>query len=281
MKSINSEELHNIFEKIANKNEIEFNKLYKEYSKLVYSIAFSILKNKHDSEDIVQRVFFKIWKMEKSKLPTQNESSWLYTVTKNEAFNLLKKKKEEINIEDLYYISDDDKEINEVIEQQKYNSIIAKLSIKEQEIVSLKILSNLSFEQISKILNMPIGTVKWKYYKALNLLKLSLESFGMLIIIFVFGIKTLFSNKKGNIGPQKTESIKEVEKLDSVENEKNIDNLLSNEEQQEIFEQEQIQPLSAKPYEIGVLSISSIIFIIIFLFFLIKSQLKTNCKMSK
>lgn len=52
MKSINKEELHSIFNGIASKNEIDFNKLYNKYSRLVYAVAFSILKNKEDSEDI-------------------------------------------------------------------------------------------------------------------------------------------------------------------------------------------------------------------------------------
>ena len=82
----NEKELHEIFIKMKNTTEKEeaFNTLYKNYHKLVYGIAFSILKNKDDSEDVSQSVFAKIYKLSKSKLPDKSESSWLYSVTKNE-----------------------------------------------------------------------------------------------------------------------------------------------------------------------------------------------------
>ena len=161
MKSINKQELHDIFRGIAEKEVKEFNKLYERYNKLVYAISFSILKNKENSEDITQIVFTKIWNMNTNNLPTSNEASWLYSITKNETLNFLRKQKNTVNLEEVYYINNDDKEINEIIEKDTYNRIIAKLDEKEQDIVSLKILSGLSFKEISQILNMPMGTVQW------------------------------------------------------------------------------------------------------------------------
>ena len=57
MAKINKQELHNIFAGIQNHNELEFNKLYEKYKNLVYGVAFSILKNKEDSEEVVQNIF--------------------------------------------------------------------------------------------------------------------------------------------------------------------------------------------------------------------------------
>ena len=110
---INKEELHSIFIGIKDNNELAFNKLYEKYRKLVYAITFSILKNKENSEDLVQGVFIKLWRMEKNKLPTNNEASWLYSTTKNETLNFLRSQKEEINIDERYYIASEDKELNE------------------------------------------------------------------------------------------------------------------------------------------------------------------------
>lgn len=59
MKKLDKEELHSIFIGIKDGNELEFNKLYEKYKALVYGVAFSILKNKEDSEEIVQIVFIK------------------------------------------------------------------------------------------------------------------------------------------------------------------------------------------------------------------------------
>lgn len=179
---INKSELHTIFEGIINNQKEEFELLYKKYNKLVYRIAFSILKNSESSEDIAQKVFMKIWKLDKQKLPTRAEASWLYSLTKNEALNYLRTQKEEINIEELYYIAKEDTELNEMIDTDYYNRVISRLNIDEQEIVSLKVISGLSFKEISKILNIPIGTIQWKYYKSMNTLKLVIVNLSMFII---------------------------------------------------------------------------------------------------
>ena len=153
MKKIDKKELHMIFQKMATNKELYFNKLYENYKILIYSIAFSILKNSENSKDVVQKVYTKIWNIENEKLPKNNEASWLYTLTKNEALDFYKNQKNLLNIDDIYYLTDDDKELDKIIDKDYYNRIISKLDIQEQEIISLKILSNMSFKEISQILN--------------------------------------------------------------------------------------------------------------------------------
>lgn len=64
MKEIDKQELHSFFQDIADKKEEKFNQFYEKHHRLVYRIAFSILKNKEDSEDVEQKVFLKIWQIE-------------------------------------------------------------------------------------------------------------------------------------------------------------------------------------------------------------------------
>ena len=59
MKKINVEELRELFIEIKYGNNIAFEKLYKNYKNLVYKIAYSILKNSYDSDDIVQILYLK------------------------------------------------------------------------------------------------------------------------------------------------------------------------------------------------------------------------------
>lgn len=201
MKNINKVELHEIFQELKNNKDNRFNELYSKYNKLVYSIAFSILKNKENSEDIMQKVFSKIWELDKEKLPTNNEASWLYSITKNETLNYLRANKNTLNLEEIYYISSEDKDIKEIIEQDSYNKIISRLNAEEQEIVSLKILSNLSFKEIAQILNKPLGTIQWKYYKSLHTLKILISNLSMFMVAiasFIIG-KTWNRKKSANI----------------------------------------------------------------------------------
>lgn len=199
MKSINKAELHRIFIGLASKNELQFNEFYNKYNKLIYCIAFSILKNEDESKDITQNVFIKIWNLEKEKYPSKNELSWIYTLTKNETLMYLRNKRKELNIEDIYYIGDEDKALKEIIDKDKYNRILSNLSLLDQEIVSLKVLSDFSFMQISKMLNMKIGTVQWRYYKAINTIKSLITNISMFIIAISIYFKRKPFTRKDDI----------------------------------------------------------------------------------
>ena len=203
---VNGKELHNDLEKLLNQKEY-FNTFYNKYKSLIYSIAFSILKNRENSEEIVQAVFLKIWLMKKENIPTKNESSWIYAITKNETIDFLRKQKKNVNLDEFYNIEQEDENINAIIEQDSFNKIISKLGILEQEIISLKVLANLTFREISHILKIPVGTVQWKYYKSMYNLKILLTN---LCIIFIGTCTILLGRliKKQNNRNTNTEIIK-------------------------------------------------------------------------
>lgn len=312
---INDKELEKIFLEI-NKNKVQgIEKLYSKYKKVVYGIAFTISKNKEDSEDIMQMIFAKIYEMEKSKLPTSNYASWLYSITKNEAINFLKKKKNDIPIDKIYEISDNNNELNKVIDNIEFNRLISKLNDKEKEIISLKILSNFSFEEISKLLKEPVGTVKWRYYKSIYSLRVILGNLAMFIVSLTIGIKTLLTNKKGeniteqesteqntqvqedttnstisneNIFQDKSESYNsEITQEESIKQDINTTNTTANitqdtnttTQENTIYER---QPTSNNNQYIGYSFLGiSIIFLVISLYFFIKYQLKHLKKLSK
>ena len=188
MEKIKTKDLHQIFQKIISCDEMAIEELYKNYKELIINISFSIVKNRDLSEEIAQMVFMKIIKMDKSKLPTSNESSWIYTVTKNETIEYLRKQHNEIDIDDIYDIPNIKNEIDEIIDIDNFNTIIKCLDEKEKEIVSLKIISNFTFKEIAEILEIPIGTVQWKYYKAVHTLKIFISNLAMFVITFLIYI---------------------------------------------------------------------------------------------
>ena len=143
MSKINEKEIKQIFLEIkANKQE-GYEKLYSKYNKLVYSIAFSILKNQTDPADIVQIVFSKIYELPINMLPTKNEASWIYSLTKNTSISFLRKKRNYLNIEDIYELENKNSEIEEIIEKDLYKRLLKKLNNNEKEIISLKIIARI------------------------------------------------------------------------------------------------------------------------------------------
>lgn len=290
MIKIAEKELKEIFIELKQGNTTAIEKLYTNYNKLIYGIAYSILKQKEDSEDIVQNIFSKISQIDKNKLPTNKEASWLYTLTKNETITFLRKKSNNIDIENIYEIEDTNNDINNIIDKVQFNKLICKLNEKEKQIISLKIISNLSFDEIGRLLNEPIGTIKWRYYKSINNLKIMLSNFVMFIITFIIGIKTLLNQKISN--NQIKEEIQENEeinnenenlKTESSENKENIRDETNNinqitKEETIIITSENKQEINY--YGIGILSISAI-FLITTIIFFIKYQLKLKKKPSK
>ena len=195
---INKTELHNIFQKLREGDNSQFELLYKNYNQLVYKISFSILKNKESSEDVTQNIFAKIYSLKKDKLPTSKEATWLYTITKNEAISYYRKEKTNVTLEEIYEVKEAEcKELQNIIDKEKYEKLISGLSVKEKEVISLKILGELSFKEIAKILNEPIGTVQWRYYKALNSLQLLLGNISMLFATLALYIGCMRKNKHG------------------------------------------------------------------------------------
>lgn len=299
MEKINARELKELFIEIKYGNKIAFEKLYNNYNKLIYSIAYSILKNKQDAEDVVQIVFEKLYLIDKEKLPNRNESSWLYSITKNETINYLKRNKNNIDLDSIYNIEDDNNEINKIIDQDNYNRLISKLNNKEKEIISLKIISNLSFEEIGKLLKEPTGTIKWRYYKAVNTLKILLSNLGMFIITFVIGIKTLFNKKASDkveqdktIGNNTTEQTGENTNAETKKGQENLKDEVKSDvsESQDKETRNEInivsQPTNTEIINnsgVCILSISFIFLIITIIFSIIlaKYQLKLRKKLSK
>lgn len=100
---------------------------------MIYGIAFSILKNKEDSEDVVQIVFSKLYVLDKEKLPKEKEATWLYSVTKNEALSILKKKYNNVSLENIYNLEDNNNEIDKLIDRDSYNKLINKLEKKSKK----------------------------------------------------------------------------------------------------------------------------------------------------
>lgn len=288
-----------IFELLKTNRKLGIEELYKNYSKLVYGVIYSILKNTDETEDVLQNVFVKIFKLDNEKLPTKSHLSWLYSVAKNETINYIKKHSKEKNYESLYEITDNDTEIEKVLDKEYFNKLIENLPPKQQEILSLKIISNLSFREIANILDMKIPAVQWHYYKSLNTLKLLL---GNVITIFVGAflyIKTRGLTERNEAEPEENDSVKEKDEV-AIDEKNTDDNKSINQSTEPQEEYNRADSYTGKNDTIEITAqatgaaesstnnivslgiiITTIIFVVTFSIFLIKRQIKLKKKLSK
>lgn len=200
-----AETVHKNFENLKLNKELYFKDFYKNNYNLIYGICYSILKEKENSEDITQNVFEKIYKLPTDKMPTEYESSWLYSVSKNESLQYIRKNKFSCSDENLSNLKSNKNEIDDVIENENYNKLVKKLDKKQEQIISLKVISGFTFKEIGQILSMPTATVQWYYYKSIKSLKLAISNLAMFIISFIVGIN-LKLRKKDYINYEKTDN---------------------------------------------------------------------------
>lgn len=288
-----------IFELLKTNRKLGIEELYKNYSKLVFGVIYSILKNTDETEDVLQNVFIKIFKLDNEKLPTKSHLSWLYSVAKNETINYIKRNSKEKNFENLYEISDNDTEIEKVLDKEYFNNLIKNLPQKQQEILSLKIVSNLSFKEIANILNMKIPAVQWHYYKSLNTIKLLL---GNVLTIFVGAflyIKTRGLTERNEAEPEENASVKEKDEV-AIDEKNTADNKSINQSTEPQEEYNRADSYTGKNDTIEITAqatgaaesstnnivslgiiITTIIFVVTFSIFLIKRQIKLKKKLSK
>jgi len=146
--------------------------LIKRYEQKLLNYILRISStNKENAEDILQEVFIKIYKNLNGFDPDLKFSSWAYQITHNETVSHFRKTKNKINVASL-----DDKENNNLVnllkssldvKQDFFSKEIAKqvrktinlLPPKYSEILILRYLEEKDYQEISDILQIPMGTV--------------------------------------------------------------------------------------------------------------------------
>ena len=161
-------EFNNLIKKIADKDKVALEDLYKEYGRLIYSSAFAIVKSNHLADEIVDDVLFKIWQLSPKMNFIKNARGWLYRVTVNSAKDRLKT---EHTFDELFDMSTCQLVINTEENNFDFYIHIAKLNVVEQQILIFKFVEDLSFKQISKEIGKPLSTITSIYYRALEKLK--------------------------------------------------------------------------------------------------------------
>jgi RNA polymerase sigma-70 factor (ECF subfamily) len=178
-----------------------FGQLVELYKGKIHRLAYRMLNNPHDSEDVVQETFMRVYMNLNRYDENQKFSTWIYRIGKNLCVDLLRKKKSvysldaEIAGEDElnhYGIlsSDDNSPETAMIEtelQEQLTQVIDKMSDKYKAITTLYYVHDLSLQEISTKLNMPITTVKTRLYRGREYLR---KRWGM---SFLISLMTFFN----------------------------------------------------------------------------------------
>jgi len=142
-----------------------FDALFEIYSLKIYSFAFSILKSKEDSEDVVQHTFFKVWEKRESINNNLAFKSYLFTIAYNVSIDMLRERlKEKGHRESISVMASSNYNLEDRIEfgdlLDRINQIAKDLPPRKREIYQLSRVHNLSYSEIAEKLNISVKTVE-------------------------------------------------------------------------------------------------------------------------
>ena len=157
-----------IVTEFKNKNYDNFDEFYHETKKLVYYMITITIKDEELVNDLIQDVYIKFLNNIDKISTKQNFTAYLAQIARNTAINEYHKIKR-IDYDDEYI-----NRLKDTSNNTKSNidlGIIDYLKGEDREIVYLHIVSELKFKEIANILELPLGTVLWKYNKTIKYLR--------------------------------------------------------------------------------------------------------------
>lgn len=134
-----------------------------------YRLAYSYVHNEADALDIVQEAAYKaILKSDSLKEP-QYVETWVYRIVVNEACSFLRSRKESTDLDEIQVAKED------TYENIDLKRAIENLDPKDRAIVVLRFFEDRQLEEIAKILDENLSTVKSRLYRVMKKLRLNLE----------------------------------------------------------------------------------------------------------
>lgn len=162
-------------------NEKAFRRLFDQYYQDIYGYSISLLKSKELAEENVQEVFLKVWLHRETLDETKSFRSFLFTIARNQAFNLLNKAANDIVLRQEIFLNTQqsyehtDHAIREQDCKKLRKEAINDLPPRRKEIFKMS-RKGKTYEEISTELGISISTVKSQMSKALDSLRLFFET---------------------------------------------------------------------------------------------------------
>lgn len=145
--------------------------LINKYKNPLYATILRMTKNPHDAQDLVQEAFIKVYERLGKYDETGSFASWMYRVAINHCMDEFRKKSykmKQVEIEEGSISSVDTPELiffkNE--ESRRLERLVATLPEDERIIILLRYINELSYQEISELVDTPLATVRNKLHRA-------------------------------------------------------------------------------------------------------------------
>jgi RNA polymerase sigma-70 factor (ECF subfamily) len=156
-----------------------FSVLVDRYKVKLFNVVYRMLRNREEAEDIMQETFLRVFKERERYDPTYSFSTWIYTIALNLCRNELKRKKK-FRFFGLDLIKDDRRYAVEGLRidnrlSSSLEKAIACLPLRYRTAFLLREVNQLSYEEMSECMGVPLGTVKSRVNRARLMLREELQ----------------------------------------------------------------------------------------------------------
>lgn len=170
-----------------------FRQLFDRYHKRAYSVAYGVLKNRHDAMDVVQEGFVKVHKHLASFQGSSSFYTWLYRIVMNLAIDQLRRRKTSRPVEYDDAIARDG-DVNDAILPrmadanprkaairreliEKIDAALAELPEYHRQVILLREIEGLSYEEMAEVLEVPKGTIMSRLFHARKKMQAALAGY--------------------------------------------------------------------------------------------------------
>jgi len=155
-----------------------YNVIVNRYKDQLLNFAYRFLGNTEEAEDVVQETFLRLYRKRHAYRQIAKFSTWIYTIAGNLAKTELRKRKRrkivsitDMGFEDKEYEIEDQsadasRKADSALTEKIIQEAIDELMPRFKEVIVLRDIQELSYEEIGKILNIPLGTVKSRVNRA-------------------------------------------------------------------------------------------------------------------
>ena len=170
-----------------------FEELMRKYDKKIYSFVVRMVRNEDTAVDLTQDFFFKIYTVLDKYNFEYKFSTWAYRICYNLVIDHIRKNQAQVDS-----LDDDSVSVHDMLESDNVSRedgfkalsreetrdyvwrIVDQIPLKFRELILLRYIQDLKYEEIADITSLPVGTVKNRIFKAKEILKQEMDKDGLL-----------------------------------------------------------------------------------------------------
>jgi RNA polymerase sigma-70 factor (ECF subfamily) len=168
-----------LLERVKAKDQKAMGDIFDRYGGVVYSVALRVLKDPGQAEDVMQEIFFQVWKNPNAFVQGRGSlGAWLVVVARNRAIDSLRRRKPTDSMDDVILTSNTHlaSEIERNMMMEKVRVVLKSLPPEQQKSLNLAFFEGLSHSEIAAKTGDPLGTVKTRIRLALISLRKAFQA---------------------------------------------------------------------------------------------------------